>query len=166
MPSQERNFSQKHKTPCYKSTRQREPVSHGHAADGFSGILLLSEKHEFAFTTSCGETGNDVAGDIRRPCKHLYQCVRNHKSGISRKSTKRPAINQHGRESLFHMGMQQTDFPAFYCYQKSTNLPSQRVAEKLGMTLQETYVNPMHTLTSVYAITRAEFFARAQNALQ
>ena len=62
-------------------------------------------------------------------------------------------------------GMQQTDFPAFYCYQKSTNLPSRRVAEKLGMTLQETYVNPMHTLTSVYAITRAEFFAKVQNAL-
>lgn len=61
--------------------------------------------------------------------------------------------------------MQQTDFPAFYCYQKSTNLPSQRVAEKLGMTLQETYVNPMHTLTSVYAITRTEFFATTQNAL-
>ena len=63
------------------------------------------------------------------------------------------------------MGMQQTDFPAFYCYQKSTNLPSRRVSEKLGMTLQETYVNPMHTLTSVYAITRAEFFAETQNAL-
>lgn len=55
------------------------------------------------------------------------------------------------------MGMQQTDFPAFYCYQKSTNLPSRRVAEKLGMTLQETYVNPMHTLTSVYAITNRIF---------
>lgn len=43
-------------------------------------------------------------------------------------------------------GMQQTDFPAFYCYQKSTNLPSRRVAEKLGMTLQETYADPVMRL--------------------
>lgn len=63
------------------------------------------------------------------------------------------------------VGIQQTDFPAFYCYQKSTNLPSRRVAEKLGMTLQEIYADPVHTFTSVYAITRAEFFAETQNAL-
>ena len=63
-------------------------------------------------------------------------------------------------------GMQRTDFPAFYCYQKSTNFPSRRVAEKLGMTLQEIYADPVNTFTSVYAITRAEFLARAQNALQ
>lgn len=62
-------------------------------------------------------------------------------------------------------GMQQTDFPAFYCYQKSTNLPSRRVAEKLGMTLQEIYADPVNTFTSVYAITRTEFFANTQNAL-
>lgn len=63
-------------------------------------------------------------------------------------------------------GMQQTDFPAFYCYQKSTNLPSRRVAEKLGMTLQETYADPVNTVTSVYAITRTEFFANTQNAIR
>ena len=63
------------------------------------------------------------------------------------------------------MGMQQTDFPAFYCYQKSMNLPSRRVAEKLGMTLQEIYADPVNTFTSVYAITRAEFLAETQNAL-
>ena len=63
-------------------------------------------------------------------------------------------------------GMQQTDFPAFHCYQKSTNLPSRRVAEKLGMTLQETYADPVNTVTSVYAITRTEFFANTQNAIR
>ena len=44
----------------------------GHTADGFSSILLLSEEHELALTASCGETGNDVAGDIRRPCEYVY----------------------------------------------------------------------------------------------
>ena len=44
----------------------------GHAADGFSSILLLSEEHELALTASCGETGNDLARDIRRPCEYVY----------------------------------------------------------------------------------------------
>ena len=44
----------------------------GHAANRFSSILLLSEEHELALTASCGETGNDVAGDIRRPCAYVY----------------------------------------------------------------------------------------------
>lgn len=61
-------------------------------------------------------------------------------------------------------GMQQTDFPAFDYYQKSTNLPSRRVVERLGMTLQEIDTDPVNTFTSVYAITRAEFFAETQNA--
>ena len=64
----------------------------GYAADGFSSILLLSEEHEFAFTASCGETGNDVAGDIRRSGECVYQRVRNHKSKIFRKYTKRHTI--------------------------------------------------------------------------
>ena len=85
MQSQEQNFSQKHKTPCYKSTRQREPVSHGNAVNGF---------------------------------------------------------------------------PAFHCYQKSTNLPSRRVAEKLGMTLQEIYAYPVNAFTSMYAIIKRYFLQK------
>ena len=34
------------------------------------------------------------------------------------------------------------------------------------MTLQEIYTDPVHTFTSVYAITRTEFFAKVQNDLQ
>ena len=34
------------------------------------------------------------------------------------------------------------------------------------MTLQEIYADPVNTFTSVYAITRTEFFAKVQNALQ
>lgn len=77
---------------------------------------------------------------------------------------KTPCNNQHISESLFRMGMQQTDFPAFYCYQKSTNLPSWRVVEKLGMTLQETDTDPVNAFTSMYAIIRTVFFAETQNA--
>ena len=73
-------------------TQQREPVSHGHAADGFSGILLLSEEHEFAFTTSCRETRNDLARNICKPYAYTHQRVCNHKNGIFCNYTKRPAV--------------------------------------------------------------------------
>ncbi len=63
-------------------------------------------------------------------------------------------------------GMQRMVFPAFDYYQKSTNFPSRRVAEKLGMTLQEIYTDPVNIFTSVYAITRTEFFANTQNVLR
>ena len=36
------------------------------------GILLLSEEHEFALTASCRETGNDLAGNLCRPCEYGY----------------------------------------------------------------------------------------------
>ena len=64
----------------------------GHAADGFSSVLLLPEEHEFALTASCRETGNDLTRDICRPCAYIHQRVCNHKNEIFRKSTKRPAI--------------------------------------------------------------------------
>lgn len=45
-----------------------------------------------------------------------------------------------------------------YCYQKYTNLPSRRVAEKMGMKLQEEYADEINIKTSVYSITRTEFY--------
>ena len=51
----------------------------GDAADGFSSVLLLPEEHEFALTASCGETGNDVAGNRYRPCDaftSMYAIIR------------------------------------------------------------------------------------------
>ena len=103
--------------------------------------------------------------------------LRNHHAADSRQRL--PEIGFHMKKSVWGQGyateaakaclawgMQQTDFPAFYCYQKSTNLPSRRVAEKLGMTLQEIYADLMNAFTSVYAITRAEFFANTQNAIR
>lgn len=52
-----------------------------------------------------------------------------------------------------------TEFDEIYSYQKSTNLPSRRVAEKMGMTLREEYADSTNTKTSVYAITKTEFKA-------
>ena len=64
----------------------------GHAANGFSSVPLLPEEHEFALTASCGETGNDLAGNRYRPCAYIHQRVCNHKNGIFCNYTKRHTI--------------------------------------------------------------------------
>lgn len=43
-----------------------------------------------------------------------------------------------------------------FCYQKYTNLPSRRVAEKMGMTFREEYPSEVNIKTSVYSIKRCE----------
>lgn len=45
-----------------------------------------------------------------------------------------------------------------FCYQKYTNIPSRRVAEKMGMKLREEYADEVNTKTSVYSIKRTEYY--------
>ncbi|WP_167959063.1 GNAT family N-acetyltransferase [Anaerosporobacter faecicola] len=44
-----------------------------------------------------------------------------------------------------------------FCYQKYTNIPSRRVAEKMGMKFREEYPDEVNTKTSVYSIKREEY---------
>ncbi len=50
-----------------------------------------------------------------------------------------------------------TEFDEIFSYQKYTNTPSRRVAEKMGMTFREEYPDEVNTKTSVYSITREEY---------
>ena len=36
------------------------------------GVLLLSEEYKLTLMASCGETGNDLAGNRYRPCEYVY----------------------------------------------------------------------------------------------
>lgn len=63
------------------------------------------------------------------------------------------------------MEMQQTDFQHSIVIKRARTCPSWRVAEKLGMTLQETDTDPVNAFTSIYAIIRTVFFAETQNTL-
>lgn len=47
--------------------------------------------------------------------------------------------------------------PIVYCYQKYTNLPSQKIAEKMGMKLVKKYSDPKNEFTTVYAVTKDEY---------
>lgn len=49
-----------------------------------------------------------------------------------------------------------TKFDEVFCYQKSTNIPSRKTAEKMGMSLKSEFADKVNTITSVYSITRAE----------
>lgn len=49
-------------------------------------------------------------------------------------------------------------FDKVYSYQKYTNIPSRRVAEKMGMTLTQEYADDINTKTSVYAINKTEYY--------
>ena len=92
-------------------------------------------------------------------CIHSPACMQSQERNFLQKH-KTPCNNQHTEKACLAWGMQQTDFSAFYCYQKSTNLPSRRVAEKLGMTLQETDTDPMNAFTSMYAIIKRYFLQK------
>lgn len=50
-------------------------------------------------------------------------------------------------------------FDEIFSYQKWTNIPSKKVAEKMGMSQREEYTDEKNTKTSVYSITRTEFYA-------
>lgn len=52
-------------------------------------------------------------------------------------------------------------FDEIFSYQKWTNVPSRKVAEKIGMTLHKEYGDEKNTRTSVYSITRAEFYTKS-----
>ena len=47
--------------------------------------------------------------------------------------------------------------PAVYCYQKYTNVPSQKTAEKMGMKRIKQYPDEKNEFITVYAMTRETY---------
>lgn len=74
-------------------------------------------------------------------------------------------IRHGGSESVLNVGHAADGFSSVLLLSEEHELALTASSEKLGMTLQEIYADPVNTFTSVYAITRAEFFAETQNAL-
>lgn len=50
-----------------------------------------------------------------------------------------------------------TKFDEIFSYQKWTNIPSRKTAQKMGMSLREEYDDEKNTKTSVFSITRDEY---------
>ena len=115
----------------------------GHAADGFSSILLLSEEHEFALTASFRETGNDLARNICKPYAYTHQRVCNHKSRIFRRNIKRPAVITQQREPVSH-GHAADGFSSILLLSEE----------------QETDTDPVNAFASMYAIIKRYFLQK------
>ena len=54
-----------------------------------------------------------------------------------------------------------TEFDEIFSYQKYTNIPSRKTAERMGMTFREEYADQVNTKTSVYSITRMEYVGKS-----
>lgn len=74
---------------------------------------------------------------------------------ISRSYQRRGLALQAGQAVLRYI-FENSAFDEVFCYQKWTNIPSRRLAERLGLTLRTEYSDPKNTRTSVYSITRQE----------
>ena len=118
--------------------------------DGF-GLWAMLLKETGAFIGDCGLTLQNIHGDGR-----LFPEVGFH---LDKLYWHRGYATQAARAVLTY-AFAHTDFPEVFCYQKWTNAPSRRMAERLGMTLREEYPDEKNTQTSVYSVTREEFDAR------
>lgn len=56
-----------------------------------------------------------------------------------------------------------TEYNEVFAYQKWTNMPSRKVAEKIGMLLRDEYDCDKNTKTTVYSITRSEYYLANRN---
>lgn len=74
-------------------------------------------------------------------------------------------IRHGGSKSLLGVGDAADGFSSVLLLPEEHEFALTRVAEELGMTLQETDTDPVNAFTSMYAIIRTVFFAETQNAL-
>lgn len=54
------------------------------------------------------------------------------------------------------------NLPVVYCYQKYTNVPSQKTAEKMGMKRIKQYPDPKNEFTTVYAMTKEAYLTMTE----
>lgn len=114
------------------------------------GLWAVVLKETGAFVGDCGITMQNIHGDGR-----LYPEIGFH---IGRPYWRRGYASQ-AASACLRYAFAHTGFDEVFCYQKWTNVPSRRTAEKLGMTLREERPDAKNGATSVYSVTRAEYEA-------
>ncbi|MFW6678438.1 GNAT family N-acetyltransferase [Lacrimispora sp. AGF001] len=109
--------------------------------------VILKETNEFI--GDCGITMQNIYGD-----GNLFPEIGYH---INKNFWNKGYASQASRACLGYV-FKNTNFNEVFSYQKSTNIPSRKVAEKMGMSLREEYTDQINIKTSVYSITRTEFY--------
>lgn len=116
------------------------------------GLWAIILKETNQFIGDCGITMQNIHGD-----GNLFPEIGFH---IDKRFWRKGYASQAAKACLRY-AFENMDFDEIFCYQKWTNIPSRKVAEKIGMSLREEYANEKNTKTSVYSITRMEFFDKA-----
>lgn len=114
------------------------------------GLWAVTLKENGQFIGDCGITMQNIHGDgVMLPEIGFHIDKRFQRMGYATSAAR----------ACLKYAFERTAFGEVFCYQKWSNLPSRRVAEKMGMTLREEYDDPKNTKTSVFSITRAEYLA-------
>lgn len=114
------------------------------------GLWAVILKGTNQFIGDCGITMQDIHND-----GNLFPEIGYH---IDKRFWCNGYASQAAKASM-KFAFENTNHDEIFSYQKWTNIPSRRVAEKMGMSLREEYVDGKNEKTSVYSITRTEFYA-------
>jgi len=112
------------------------------------GLWAIILKETGAFVGDCGITMQNIHGD-----GVLYPEIGYH---IHKDFWRRGYASQAAKGCLAY-AFENNDFDEIFSYQKWTNVPSRKTAEKMGMSFREQYADGKNEYTSVYSITRAEY---------
>ncbi|WP_097004500.1 GNAT family N-acetyltransferase [Lacrimispora amygdalina] len=115
--------------------------------DGF-GLWAVILKKSDEFIGDCGITMQNIYGD-----GNLLPEIGYH---INKRFWNNGYASQAAKACLRYI-FEKTDYNEVFSYQKWTNIPSRKVAEKIGMSLRGEYADEKNTKTSVHSITRAEY---------
>lgn len=114
------------------------------------GLWAIILKETNQFIGDCGITMQNIHGD-----GNLFPEIGYH---IDKQFWCKGYASQAAKACLRY-AFENMDYNEIFCYQKWTNIPSRKVAEKMGMSLREEYADEKNIKTSVYSITRTEFYA-------
>ncbi len=114
------------------------------------GLWAVILKESNQFIGDCGITMQNIHGD-----GNLFPETGYH---IDKRFWQKGYATQAAKACL-NYAFENLAFDEVFSYQKFTNVPSRRVAEKIGMSLREEYADEKNEKTSVYSITRTEYYA-------
>lgn len=114
------------------------------------GLWAVILKETNQFIGDCGVTMQNIHGD-----GNLFPEIGYH---INKRFWCKGYASQASKACLKY-AFENMKFDEIFSYQKWTNIPSKKVAEKMGMSLREEYASEKNEKTSVYSITRAEYYA-------
>lgn len=112
------------------------------------GLWAVILKETNQFIGDCGITMQNIYGDDK-----LYPEIGYHLD----KQYWRKGYSSEAGKACLQYAFENFDFGEVFAYQKWTNIPSRKVAEKIGMSFRIEYEDEKNEKTSVYSIKREEW---------